>query len=733
MVLGVILLLVIGVAVFLLTFDLNSYRQMISTKMTEALGREVSIGKLEMKLSLIPTIKIKNIQINNPENFISDKQLLTVDTAEATLAIAPLLSRRLEIQNIDLGNAIVTLIQKNGQNNWTFKSTQQEKTLVASPKTEKNWQTRIDSISARSVKVNYQNQDKQYVVNISDFSLKQLKVFSLVTTVGDKSFKVTGTLDDLLELVAQKDDYLFNLEVEGIDMTAKISGSIGDTKNFTNLFLKAEIGGNDIRKTLEQVKVGGKAIPAQAFSIIASFQGDLNNVDITQLSAALAGTKLKADFTGQVMDLKSNPKAEMAGTINLTDWALGQLWGVQPFSSEISFSVTPSEIDITRLSLMASRSDLQVSGKISLTQPKPTVNLSVGSEYFDAQEFFALSAQSHVAPVRNTKAAKIIPNKPIDLSVLNKLNGTFSLMLPHLKVSDNVMGYLGIGGTIGLKDGLLTANQMKIEVLGGRATANFKIRSASEQNFSLAVRGDSLNLDMLKPLHEIVSHATIDFNADLSANGRSVQDVLKTLNGQVVLEIPQGTIVSPWFNELAETLGANRKKSVSFSTDDQINHIICAAVNLAVQNGKISSRDNIALETSHIGFLIGGDVDLPTEQVNLTMQPFIHQLADTKIDSLLSVATRFVRVSGSFTHLKPTLATDQAVQGLMQLGQQHPENYQLCQKVLGRQTKGQVRDEAKKIKMLPKPVEPVKQQPTFQSPQDQFKQQLLDSLTKAIQ
>ena len=61
-VLGVILLLVIGVAVFLLTFDLNSYRQMISTKMTEALGREVSIGKLEMKLSLIPTIKIKNIQ-----------------------------------------------------------------------------------------------------------------------------------------------------------------------------------------------------------------------------------------------------------------------------------------------------------------------------------------------------------------------------------------------------------------------------------------------------------------------------------------------------------------------------------------------------------------------------------------------------------------------------------------------------------------------------------------------
>ena len=249
----------------------------------------------------------------------------------------------------------------------------------------------------------------------------------------------------------------------------------------------------------------------------------------------------------------------------------------------------------------------------------------------------------------------------------------------------------------------------------------------------MAVRGDNINLDMLKPLHGIVSHATVDFNADLSANGRRVQEILKTLNGQIVLEIPQGTIVSTWFNELAETLGANRKKSVSFSTDDQINHIICAAVNLAVQNGKIISRDNIALETSHIGFLIGGDVDLPTEQVNLTMQPFIHQLADTKIDSLLSIATRFVRVSGSFTHLKPTLAADQAVQSLMRLGQQHPENYQLCQKVLGRQTKGQVRDEAKKIKMLPKPVEPVKQQPTFQSPQDQFKQQLLDSLMKAIQ
>ena len=248
-VLGIIVLLTVGVAVFLLTFDLNSYRQMITAKMTETLGREVSIGKLEMKLSLIPTIKIKNIQINNPAHFVADKHILTVDTAEATLAVAPLLSHRLEIRNIDLGNAEITFIQKGAQNNWTFGTSKKEKELTPTSKTGNNWQTRIDSISARSVKVNYQN-GKEYTVHISDFSLKQLKVFSLTTTVSGKPFKITGTLDDLLELVAQKDDYLFNLVVEGADMTAKISGSIGDTKTFTNLFLKAEMTGNDVKKTL---------------------------------------------------------------------------------------------------------------------------------------------------------------------------------------------------------------------------------------------------------------------------------------------------------------------------------------------------------------------------------------------------------------------------------------------------------------------------------------------------
>ena len=86
--------LFIGITIFFLTFDLNTYRGIITSKASQALGRPVTIGSMSMKISLIPTVVVKDIIVSNPQGdmFKDKKPLLTIDTMDVTLALIPLLS-----------------------------------------------------------------------------------------------------------------------------------------------------------------------------------------------------------------------------------------------------------------------------------------------------------------------------------------------------------------------------------------------------------------------------------------------------------------------------------------------------------------------------------------------------------------------------------------------------------------------------------------------------------------
>ena len=176
-------------------------------------------------------------------------------------------------------------------------------------------------------------------------------------------------------------------------------------------------------------------------------------------------------------------------------------------------------------------------------------------------------------------------------------------------------------------------------------------------------------------------------------------------------------------------------------------------MNLRVKDGQIISDDKIAIETSTINFLISGTVNLAQETLNLSMLPSVN---DATMDSVLSAA-QFVKITGTF--LKPTAALDgeklvqQAAQkgleklmakqmggktGLKTKSQQESATtapYLLCQKVLGRQTRAQVAEQSKKKQVLTLPKTTVeKPQPTRKpTPREQFREQLLKSLSDALQ
>ena len=736
--LGLIILIGGGIGYFLLTFDLNTYRQMIADRLSETLGRPVIIAQMETKLSLIPTIKIRGIRVENQEGFSSFDPFMVIDTAEATLAVAPLLSKRLEIQNLVLNKVNVWLTRlESGRINFDFseRGRRYSQGRSESVTTDKAWQIRLDSIGVHTIDVTYRNGQSEQKISLSDLSLKQLKVFTVTVKIADKVFKLTGTLDDLMELLNQKQDYLFNLEIVGAEMTTKLSGSIGNTKTWEDILLNIDVTGAGLKQTAQYFGLAGNKFPAQPFTFSAVLQGDLKEVSVTKADLALAGGKLKANLTGKIESLRKQPAFEGKGQITLSDWALGQLWGLQPFVVNFNVAGSPKKIELTRFDYRAGRSDVQVIGQVNLDADIPVVTATINSEYLEIQDVFQTEAAEYAAvnpAAIKANKVKVIPDAELDFAFLQSLNGQINMMMPHIKLSEAIQGYLGLRGDVAIKDGRLSADQFRLDILNGVAMTDLSIQSGTDQRFTLGIKGEGFDLNAIKSLKNVIQGASVDLSADLEATGNRLSEVLSTLNGNMVLEVPQGTIMNPWFNDLVENLDVYKKRTVSYSVTDRLNKILCAAAKLTIRDGVVSSPETIALETSNISFLIGGQVSLPTEKVEISMRPFIHQNEQTKLDALVALASQLIRLNGTFQRIEPSFVLDEtALKGLALSVLSHPSPYQLCEGVLGYKTKGQMWEETRKSQMLPI-TETVREPERPLTPQEKFQQQLMDSVNKVL-
>lgn len=767
-----ITLLVLAVAIFFLTFDLNMYKGMITEAASKAIGRDVKIDSLEMKLSLIPTIKIHGVQIANPDGFASDKPFLMTDSIEATLAVMPLFSHRIEVRDFALGTVGLTLIDTGkGQNNWTF-GTPASATTSASVATDApakanvvrsksnpadDWlkQMRIDNVFAKNISVVYVQGDHRQSVSVSDFSLKQLKAFSLTTAYDGISMKISGSLNNILDLLEQKPDYAFNLEVQAVGATAKLSANIGNIKDFSDILLNVDVSGNNLRQTLTQLKLDNKTIPAQAFSGKAILQGGLSGFQLTDASLSLGIDKATATMIGDIT--LTPPAVNLQGNLALTDKNLAASFGLKPVTAQFDLAATPQVMTIKQATVQANRSPIQVTGTIALDTPKPTFDLMVKSDILDIQDFWAESASktvsSQTTAVQSESATGLIPDQKIDLSALNALNARVTFDFPYIRVTNSLAGNLGLSGKLNLTDGLLRIDPLAIRLLDAQTTGSLSVNAAQQPyHIALKLKGESLDLEKLAPIAAQVRDATLDFDVDLTSVGSSTKALIAALKGNVVVEMPQGLIVNKWFNTLPAAMGVVRRKknSVTFSTTDQESHILCGAVNFRIQNGLIESDNNIAIETSTINFLVGGRIDLNTETMALTMTPSLNGEQDN-VNDVLS-ATQYIKINGTFLEPTASLDTkrvvDNAVRaGLTQLAKKAGLNntsstdevgaYQLCAKVLDRQPKGQIIAERKaqeKKQVIPAatPVQQPTQQPTL-SPKEQFKNQLLKSITDALQ
>ncbi len=133
---GIVLLLaVVAAGIFIATFNPNSYRPTIQSKLEEQLGRKVQLG--DMSLGLFPPrFRVANLSITDDPRFNSTQPFIQTGELSLSVQLLPLLHKSLQVDSLTLAQPHVELI-KDAQGVWNFASLgQKSSTSTSSPSSE---------------------------------------------------------------------------------------------------------------------------------------------------------------------------------------------------------------------------------------------------------------------------------------------------------------------------------------------------------------------------------------------------------------------------------------------------------------------------------------------------------------------------------------------------------------------------------------------------------------------
>src|ERR1044071_1281917 len=116
----VLLLVIVAAGIFVATFNPNSYRATIQTKLEEQLNRKIQLG--DMSLGLFPPrFRVANLSIAEDPGFNSSPAFVQTGELSISVQLMPLLHKSVQVDSLTLMQPHVELI-KNSQGTWNFAS-----------------------------------------------------------------------------------------------------------------------------------------------------------------------------------------------------------------------------------------------------------------------------------------------------------------------------------------------------------------------------------------------------------------------------------------------------------------------------------------------------------------------------------------------------------------------------------------------------------------------------------
>jgi len=246
-----IAVMVVGIVIVLMTFDVSRYKGTIEAQAKAATGREVTIGDIDLAVSLTPAIVLTDVKVANAP-WGSRSEMVILPRLEVHTRLIPLLFGTVNLTDIRAANPDILLeIDKQGRGNWEFDVAPEGSSTPLSvgdvsisglklgyrdargggsaEVTAKAIAVAIDgalqdlnitSLETTGVTVVYTSTGEPLTVAIETLTLAEDGKVNVMGKVSGEDVKATGTLAPIAVLAARDRAFPVKVEVEGFGLKA---------------------------------------------------------------------------------------------------------------------------------------------------------------------------------------------------------------------------------------------------------------------------------------------------------------------------------------------------------------------------------------------------------------------------------------------------------------------------------------------------------------------------------
>ncbi|MEM9169846.1 MAG: AsmA family protein [Pseudomonadota bacterium] len=588
----------------------DAFKPRLEAAATQALGRTVAIEG-DVTFRLLPSLRfdVDGMSVGNPDGFDAP-YFAKADSASLGVALVPLLSRDVRLTRFILDRPEIALVKRDdGAVNWIFGA-------PAPAADEEPGPAEADA-------------SEPGAAALSDLRLGDIRIVNGAVRYDDRSTGSTLAIADLN----------VNAVLKSLDQP---------------LTLRADFVVNGREAALTAVLETPRAL-----------QG--NERASAKIDARVAGASAAADLS-----LNDDQAGRFRGTVNADApdlSAVAEAFGtplpdapgldVLSFEGDLSGSADKMRLALRKFIFddVAGRADVT----LDLTGERPLLSGDVTADAADFRRY---------TPATDEASAGFPPwsDAPLDFSSLGAVDADINLAAATLQLADLAMS--NVQGRIRIDRARLNAELTALTLYGGEGDGGLIVNARGRTpSFSggLSASGvDAAGLarDVLK--NDRLS-GTGALDVKFSGSGTSQAAIVKSLDGDGGFAFENGAIRGVNIAKLARSAASLRQGlnaaavgdalATAAGPDEQTDFSAFNA-QFTMENGRMTA-DAISMTAPYLTMTGGGEIDLPTQSVDLRLAPRVSTDAGGEAGR---TATAPIRVTGTFNKLKTGLDVRSAVE-----------------------------------------------------------------------
>src|SRR4051812_26650341 len=658
---GLLVLLVLGVAVFAMTFNPNRYKGQIETLVKEKTGRTLKLAG-DLELAFWPALGAKVNGVTFSEHG-SDQQFLALDFAHASVALLPLLHGQAIVDGIRVSGLKATVIkEKDGRFNFSdLMEAHAEKPTQNKAPEKKAAERKGESGQPVAFDIASVQVDRSAVTYIDRASGQELAVTDLKLSTGRIAEKADGKLELKAAVKGKNPDADVKLDVSGgykfdlaaksfavSKLDAKITGAAAGITNL-NVNAKGDVSANPEKN---EYKVSGLVLDVKGVQDKQNLEAHIAAPELLIAANSAKGAAVTANL--KLHEGQRSIDAQL------------KLSGVEGSAKALSIPQLSADIAMTHPSLPQKNVKIPVTGSLKADLEKQTANADLQSKFDESNIQAKLglakfsppayqfdvnvdklnldrysAKQPQQKPVSTPKeegktppanqpaptAQKKDEDTPVDLSFLKGLNANGRLQVGALQA--NGLKLANVKAEVHAANGKLdiaphSANLYEGSV-SGAMTAMADGRVALKENLNGVAVGPLLRDVAQKDVLEGKGNVTLDVNTA----GKSVNAMKKALAGNARVQLKDGAIkginLAEVFRKAKTALGSQEARAEA--REAQKTDFSELNATFAIKNG-VAHNDDLDVKSPLFRISGAGNVDIGNSTLDYTTKATV--VASTK-------------------------------------------------------------------------------------------------------